>query len=330
MNAFLKIVVVEILYTLAFSIHADPLDEMINPAPVESLKPAAQSVTSRIRSHAAPQKKPTANSEGSTAAGNRGLARSVPDLAVKSVAPKEIVLPGLLRIPGVSAQSLDPTRGQIVQLANGNSSSVYVSNSDINLIQLPFLSPLVTSSEDIEIKQSGSNIYFQFKAIAATKPVQIFVENQAVSNTVLSLQLIPKSIVSQVILVVDNSGAQNPLKRRNKSSDYVSQTQLTMEIVANNQSPQGFTQVLLTHIAPVILNGLVIVPLSRLSSVDQEIFIYEARNPSKNVATLSEKEFDGDSVLAVSIFPTPVLRQGERTRVFVIAKKQPFAAVRYE
>ena len=243
-------------------------------------------------------------------------------LPVKDTVPKEIVLPGLLSSPGLSAQMIDPTRGQIVEFANGGSASVYVSSNDINLIQLPFARPLVTSTDEIEIKQSGANIYFQFKA-GATKPVQLFVENQTHSSTVLSLQLIPKSIISQVIRVVDNTGNSNGLVRQNKSSDYVSQTVSVMELVANNQNPQGFTKILLNNISPIVFNGLVVTPISRMSSINQDIYVYGVRNPGLNVATLSEKEFDGETVSSISIYPTPVLAQGESTKVIVIARKQP-------
>ena len=249
------------------------------------------------------------------------LRLSDPELPLKDTPVKELVLPGLMRIPGASAQMIDPTRGQVVEFANGGSSSVYASSSDINLIQLPFNSPLVTSTDGLEIKQSGSNIYFQFKP-GTTKPIQLYVENQLHSSTVLSLQLIPKSIVSQVIRVVDNTGITASNVRQGRSNDYLSQIVFNMELVANNQNPQGFTKISLNNISPIILNGLVITPYSRLSSVDEEIFVYIARNPSPNIATLSEKEFGGESVLSVSIFPTPVLRQGDQTKIIVIARKQ--------
>ena len=251
--------------------------------------------------------------------------KSTPDLdailPIKNSPVKEIFLPGLMRIPGSSAQMIDPTRGQIVEFVSGGSSSVYASNTDINLIQLPFKHPLITSTDELDIKQSDSNIYFQFK-IGSTKPVQLFVENQSESNNVISLQLIPKSIVSQVIKILDNSLSNSSLNTKLKSSDYASQLVETMELVANNQSPQGFSKISLNYIPPIIMNGLVIFPLQRMSNSDQEIYVYEARNPSQNVVALAEKEFEGEAVLSVSIFPTPILNPGERTKIFVIARKQ--------
>jgi len=246
-------------------------------------------------------------------------------LPLKDSPLKEIILPGLLRSPGVGAQLIDPSRGQIVEFANGGSTSVYASGNDINLIQLPFLHPLITSTDDIDIKQSGANIYFQFKN-GAVRPVQLFVENTNHSSTVLSLQLIPKLIVSQVIRVVDNSGISSGLVRQNKSTDYVSQTVTIMEIVANNQNPQGFTKISLSNIPSIVFNGLVVTPLSRMSNINQDIYVYEVRNPGVNIARLSEKEFDGETVTSISIYPTPVLAQGERTKVIVIARKQPSLA----
>jgi len=244
-------------------------------------------------------------------------------LPIKDSPFKEIILPGVINIPGVNAQTIDPTRGQIVEFVNGGSSSVYVSKNDINLIQIPFSHPLITSTDDLEIKQSDSNIYFQFKP-GSSKPIQLFVENQSQSSTVLSLQLIPKSIASQVIKVVDNSGISRGLVRQSRSNDYISLIVNTMEMAVNNQNPSGFTNISLKNISPIVMNGLVVIPLIRMSSIDQEIYIYEARNPSSNTATLSEKEFDGETVLAISIFPSPILAKGENTKILVISKKQPF------
>jgi conjugal transfer pilus assembly protein TraK len=243
------------------------------------------------------------------------------DLLVKDSPAKEIVLPGVMKIPGVSAQMIDPSRGQVVELTSGGSSSVYVSAGDINLIQLPFPRPVITSTDDLEIKQSGSNIYFQFKP-GVPKPVQLFVENQGGSSAVLSLQLIPKKIVSQVIKVLDNTPSVQGINSENLSSDYVKQIQQLMETVANQQSPAGYTKISLNHVSPIVLNGLVIVPVARMSGLNKEIYVYEAHNPSPATATLSEREFDGEQVLAVSLFPTPVIRRGEKTRIIVLAKKQ--------
>ena len=250
-------------------------------------------------------------------------------LLVKPTAAREITLPGLIRIPGVSSQMIDPSRGQIIEFSNGGSSSVYVSESDINLLQLPFTQPLITSSDDIEIKQSGGNVYFQFKS-GVNRAVQLFVENQSGSNSVLSLQLIPKLIVSQVIKVVDNSPASNIIKEDKLSNEYIKHIQQLMEMVANEQNPSGFTKISLDHISPILLNGLLIRPLSRMSNLNKEIYVYEAQNPGSTVASISEKEFDGQSVLAISIFPTPILRKNERTKIIILAKKQLPSAVNYD
>jgi len=250
-------------------------------------------------------------------------------LLSKPTPVKEITLPGLIRIPGISAQMIDPKRGQIVEFSNGGSTSVYVSVSDINLLQLPFTQPLITSSDDVEIKQSGGNVYFQFKS-GVNRAVQLFVENQSGSNSVLSLQLIPKPIVSQVIKVVDNSPASNFISQDKLSNEYIKHIQQLMEMVANEQNPSGFTKISLDHIAPILLNGLLIRPLSRMSNLNKEIYVYEAQNPGSAVASISEKEFDDQSVLAISIFPTPILRKNETTKIIILAKKQSPTAMNYD
>jgi conjugal transfer pilus assembly protein TraK len=329
MRKIQSLIVAEILYGLVFSTCADPSPSL----------PIEKEVQSQIKSDKSQTqvklKKPTASLKDeknlrrvADSKSPEPLINKNPDLTsldkslpIKDTPTREIELPGLMRIPGASAQMIDPSRGQVVEFVDGGSSSVYASNSDINLIQLPFTSPLITSTDEIEIKQSGSNIYFQFKN-SSKRSVQLFVENQTGSSSVLSLQLIPKSIVSQVIKIVDNSARFKVASDVNKSSDYIGKAQALLEDAANNQSPQGFTKIPLSHISPIVLNGLVITPISRFSNFEKEIFIYEALNPNTNLVTLNEKEFDGESVLAISIFPTPILRKGDKTRILILSKKQ--------
>ena len=112
------------------------------------------------------------------------------------------------------------------------------------------------------------------------------------------------------------AGEQKPLK----GSDYVAATQSVMEQVALGAAPQGYSQADLA-VGPIAMNGLVVTPQKVFSSADRDIYVYDVANPGPQKAMMQEKEFDGENVLAISIFPKPILAAHERSKVIVLTRK---------
>lgn len=244
--------------------------------------------------------------------------------SVKDTPRKEIVLPGVLRIDGESAAALDPTRARRISMNNGGSQTVYVSVTDPNRIQLPFANPYLVSTDEVEIKKrpNSNNIYISFvnQKGPVTHPVQLFAEPPE-GGVVLGLQLVPKRIPSQTIIVTDDaasSGAKNRLT--NGSGGFIERVQTLLETVALGGVPHGFSSSNL-QAPPVVLNGLLVEASKRLSNRSGDIYVYVVTNHGQAEALLQESEFDGESVQAVSIFPKPLLKPGEKTFVAVLTKK---------
>lgn len=243
-----------------------------------------------------------------------------PEAAVKDTKAPEVVLPGVMKIAGADAHALDFTRARVVDVTNAGAQVVYVSSVDRNRIQLPWPNPKVVGTDEITIDKSPSsnNVYMQFKP-GVTRGVTVSFE-QPDGPSVVDLKLEPKSdITGQVIIVRDSmarAGEQKPLK----GGDYVAATQSVMEQVALGAAPQGYSQADLA-VGPIALNGLVVTPQKVFSSADRDIYVYEVANPGPQKASLQEKEFDGENVLAISIFPKPILAANERTKVIVLTRK---------
>ncbi|MFS2023486.1 type-F conjugative transfer system secretin TraK [Massilia sp. CT11-137] len=242
-----------------------------------------------------------------------------PDAAIKDTRAPEVVLPGVMKIAGADAHALDFTRARIVEVTNGGSQTVYVSVSDQNRIQLPWPNTKVVGTEELMVdkRPTSNNVYVQFKE-GVKRAVQVYFE-QPDGPSVLGLQLVPKDIPAQTILVRDAS-LQSGERRPVKGGDYVAAIQGVMEDVALGAAPQGYSQ---SDIAagPIALNGLVVTPQRMYSSADKDIYVYDVANPGPNRAALQEKEFDGENVLAISIFPRPVIAPSEHTRVIVLTRK---------
>lgn len=253
-----------------------------------------------------------------------------PSVAVKDTKPKEVVLPGVLTIAGESADALDFTRARTIPLTNGGAVSVYLSLKEPNRIQLPFNDPYVIANTDVEVKKraNSNNIYIEFVA-GVEKAVPIFIEMPDGSGPVLGLQLIPKEIPAQTIIVEDVAGASSASRAITaKSGEYVSSVQQLMEVAALGGTPNGFSIVELKT-PPIGMNGLMVEVDKKLSNRDSDIYIYKVTNPGTTKTTVKENEFDGDLVQAVSIFPSPLLAPGETIRVIVMARKEKMKGGQY-
>jgi conjugal transfer pilus assembly protein TraK len=242
-----------------------------------------------------------------------------PEAAIKDTKAPEIELPGVMKIGGADAHALDFSRARVLDIINGGSQTVYVSKVDQNRFQLPWPNSKVVGTEELIVNKraNSNNVYVQFKE-GVTRDVQVYFE-QPDGPSVLGVKLVPKEIDGQTFLVRDSTllaGDAKPVR----GSDYVASTQALMEQVALGGAPQGFSQTDLL-VGPIAMNGLVINPKKRYSSADKDIYVYEVVNPGPQKASLREKEFDGENVLAISIFPKPLLAANERAMVIVLTRK---------
>ncbi len=244
-----------------------------------------------------------------------------PEIAVKDTKQKEIVLPGVMRISGDKKQALDFTRARIISMTNGGSVSVYLSATEPNRIQLPFTNPHIVGTTDLVIdKRAGSNnVYIAFKP-GTQRSTQIYFE-PAESGPVLGLQLVPKNIPAQTIIVEDAAPSTASQKKSRTSSDYISSIQSLMETVALGGTPNGYSVAEL-KITPIVMNNLIIELEKKFSHRDADIYVYRVSNPTDKKTILREAEFDDDLVQAVSIYPKPLLLANESAKVIVLAKKE--------
>lgn len=247
-----------------------------------------------------------------------------PSTAVKSEPLKEVDLPGVLKLEGAERDLLDPTRERRISWRNGGSQTVYVSATQPNRIQLPFVNPKVIANTEVDIdkRASGSNVYVSFRS-SAPGPVQVWLEPPGDSSASVGLQLVPKSIPAQSIVVVDDTveGTRGRAQRANASSEYLTRVQALMEQAALGDAPSGYSVVDLV-VPPISLNGLLVEGQRRLSGSADDLYVYTVTNPGATEVQLQEREFDGADVRAVSILPKPLLRPGERAIVTVLAGKR--------
>jgi conjugal transfer pilus assembly protein TraK len=244
-----------------------------------------------------------------------------PRVEVKDTPPREIDLPGVMKVAGIPVDAQDPTRFRKIPLTDGGVTTVYMSTSAPNRIELPFDGSETHHRDTLQVDHGkGHNLYVYWKA---DKPEEetMFIEPMG-GGPVLALDIVPKDIPAQTLLVTDDTGiVAGHQKPAASTDDYIAHVQDLMEAVALSHTPNGYSEVDMT-LPPIAMNGLSVTADRRYSGATDDIYVYTARDLGKTRATISEEEFDGANVLAVSIFPKPVLMPGESTRVVVLARKR--------
>ena len=245
-----------------------------------------------------------------------------PSIAVKDTPAKEVNLPGVMTVPGQPVGALDPTRAHPISMTDGGVVTIYMSVNAPNRIEMPFGNPLTHHRDTLQVdKSQGQNLYVYWKNLPASEET-MYIEPMDGRGPVLGLDIVPKDIPAQTYIVKDDTGiVAGHQKPKQNSDDYIGHVQDVMESVALGHAPDGYSDVDMT-MPPMAVDGLVVTVDKRFSSQEGDIYVYTARNPGQSRAVLDEREFDGADVLAVSIFPKPVLQPGESTRVFVMARKR--------
>ncbi|MBU9371002.1 type-F conjugative transfer system secretin TraK [Burkholderia multivorans] len=245
-----------------------------------------------------------------------------PSIAVKNTPQKEIVLPGVLTVPGEGIGVPDPSNVQKVSWTNTGNKTVYLSADEPNRILLPFKNAYIVHTSDVQVdKREQSNNVYVYWTNAPSQARHLYIEPPD-GGSALGLAIVPKKIPAQTILVTDDTGIVSG--RRPKSSagsEYTSHIQDLMAAIALGKAPDGFSQVDI-QLPPIAMNGLSATVDTRYSSQEGDLYVYTVRNPTQSRAVLREEEFDGPEVIAVSIYPKPVLLPGEKTRVIVMARKR--------
>ena len=225
-----------------------------------------------------------------------------------------INLGGVLKIESV--EDIDFSKPQLIQVDGSKSYAAYLSSNEWNHIALPFVPMGGKSYDDIEmnfINDQSRNIFVRF---VRNSPVHLFLESE--DGDVVSLQLIPKTVMAQRIVVTMNTTKKAPKRDPN---DYVAAVQDIMQAVALGHRPPQFSESLLQY-PPIVFNGLYVETQKVYSTNAYTLYAYEVTNPNNKTATLSESEFDGEDVAAVSIFPGPELLSGKAAKVFVLTKNK--------
>ncbi len=230
--------------------------------------------------------------------------------------PPAIDLPGVMRIDGVDPAALDYTKTRVVTMRQ-SVEPVFISNTDPNTIILPFPNPGKEHYSTIDVRTSKSNLAFVYTTSSEASTVFFYPKD---SSTVFGLQLIPKDIPAQVIIVKNEEKTILSASSVDGNA-YNAKLQRLFETVASGGTPPGYAAYEIDT-GPILLDkGALIERVRRYSSREMEIHAYLVRNPTNKAIPLSRKSFDGPAVIGVSIFPADEISPGGDVTVIVISTR---------
>lgn len=98
-------------------------------------------------------------------------------IAVKNTPQKEIVLPGVLTVPGEGIGVPDPSNVQKVSWTNTGNKTVYLSADEPNRILLPFKNAYIVHTSDVQVdKREQSNNVYVYWTNAPSQARHLYIE----------------------------------------------------------------------------------------------------------------------------------------------------------
>lgn len=251
-----------------------------------------------------------------------------PNVAVHQPIQREIVLPGVMRIDG--AQELLNANKRKIVAAGQTLHVVYLSKDDSNLISTPFPKPIALFSKGLAtISIEGNNVFVNIEE-TTNRPFMIWLKDADDNTNVIGLQVTPKKNLSAQLVTVVLEGKVGGALPVGASDPQQAAIAEKLSHLAQGKKPQGYAFDDVSDYPLVTKNSLLIKPMRRYSSSNDDIWEYEVKNASTVVATVSKTDFcsggnqGGEcdpSILAVSIFPVDTLAPGQHTRAFVVVAK---------
>jgi conjugal transfer pilus assembly protein TraK len=199
---------------------------------------------------------------------------------------------------------------------------VAVSYSQPNRFSTPFESPRIIDASGADIQKDGSNIYIRPKD---EMPFAVYVSGSNPGDPVISLFLIPKNIYPQTVILqledknhpATSGGAAGNDEDRDASS-YTGKLTNVLRDIALNKTPPGYSGGPLPKSVGRLFD-LVVVPESRYSSSQYDVYVYWVEGTTKDTVHLDEKTFYSDGVRAVAFWPDVDVSLNHGTRVFVVS-----------
>lgn len=210
---------------------------------------------------------------------------------------------------------------QTVIIDNDDTHVVAVSASSMNRVNTPFRNPIVLTNGGANYSVVGQDVYI---ASQSDQPIGVFIrEDDRLANNspVASLTLVPKPLAPQNITLVLASALKERLTNPNAkiATDYTDVLRQTMTAIAQHKLPDGYSKSNVNSKAIARIGGVIMQPKAMYSGVENNVYVYNARNATNQFIELNEPSFWHKGVRAVAVNGDIKLAPAAVTEIIIIA-----------
>lgn len=204
-----------------------------------------------------------------------------------------------------------------INLIDGGSTFVDISQKDLNLIKFPVSGVKVyTSSKLLDIKVEEGNVFVKYTDEKSINPQEVFFV--VPSGEVFNMVLIPKQIPAQTVIIrMDKEDLKDALEWET-SHTYISGIKNLIKAMYGERPPKGFSVKEMNEEKPLWKEiKIILKQVYRGATLQGEV--YEIVNITKEPLRFIEKEFYEKGVLGISL-EKHELKPGERTGLYIVKK----------
>lgn len=238
--------------------------------------------------------------------------------------------------PPDSAPQVAMSSPRNLVVRTGQNQIIEVSRFHLSRLVVPFSMPVIRTTSSADIEAKGQVLYISPQD---DQPIAIHVTQDGNELQALVLTLLPKAIPPREIrislspeeaatvasAVTPNTEAQQWETRH----PYVTTIMRLLTATAEGQVPPGYRFRRYTHEDPTVFcadPNLKISPLQIVEGHNLSLTVSSVKNVSNQDVTINELACHVPGVAAVSAYPTPFLRPGQVSELYVVNRKYPETA----
>jgi hypothetical protein len=240
----------------------------------------------------------------------------------KAKAYQENIVPVIVLFLTIVIGSSNAFALKTVELKEGMTEFVEISDRDLNAIVFPVDVKVFTRSDKLEIKIQDKRVFVSFKSDMETgpdrSPEQLYF---LTDSKTYSMVLIPKGIPSETVIArIEDISEKEGAISWEKEQPYISAIKSLMKAMYTNMPPNGY-EVARADATNDVSKwvGLSQIPNKKYSGASFVGEVYTVINGTGDVVRLREQEFYEKDVIAVSI-DIHELRPNGKTEVYVVRR----------
>lgn len=212
----------------------------------------------------------------------------------------------------------------------GMNQIIEVSRFHLNRIVSPIRNPTVRTTSTAQLSIKGDVIYV---AAVDDQPIALYVTNEDTEAIAIVLTLIPKSLPPREIRLalrdedLPHSVGPNPSAQNWETKQpYVNTIMGLLRAAALGEVPPGYKLRRHTTKDPAVFCSdpyLRVAPVQILEGHSLSLTVSAVKNISHRDITIDELQCHLPGVAAVSAYPSPHLRPGQATELYVVNRKYP-------